>query len=882
MIRILSRLARVGTAAAVFLLALALLRFAPVHAEPPWGTFGWAGSALPLFGGAVVLAVVAALCGSPTRRPSPRPFLLALVAAGVALLLIVAGRPGAGLAPTVADGEVDMGTLAPGPVDLIGRDLQALPRLRRPRLAWEGDLRAPATGTYTLWAEGRGRLEASLDGVSVLRGEGDPMRLEVRVPLTAGPHRALVRLAREGPGVRLRLGWIPPGGTRLVIPPRAVGPAIPRVWWLLTDALAVAVAGLLAALVLVLPWDVRRALPLPRTCTWGETFVAAGAYALLLAMMSWPLVTDPRHLGMTDRPDGRLNAWILAWDVHALLHQPSRLFDAPAFHPLPDALAFSENLLVPAVLSAPFQWLGGPVLAYNAALLLSLLVSGLGAAALVHRVTGDRLAAFVAGAFFAAGAHRWIRLAHLHAQVTLFLPFALLALDRFWQDRRLRNALLVGLLLALQGLSSVYLGAITALALAAASVVMVIAGLGLRDLLKLGAGFFLALLLLYPVARPYLRMRAFEGVEFTLEEVRTYATTLESYAASGTRLYGALTQRHLDPERVQDTLFPGVVTLVLGLSGLAVAPRRYRAVAVLASALAIVISLGPATGLYRFLHEHLVLVRGVRALSRFSLLPVLCLCVFTGLALAGRRRGLILAALVLGLLESSQAWPLGYGEWRGPGAAARWLAGKPGAVVVLPLGDGDTAAMLDGTAHWRPLVNGDSGFVPRPYARIQELLDGPLGDEGLRLLRAVGVRHVVSPTDAPLPLVATFADARVYEVPGGEEARVVEPGDPVATAWRKDGALLDVGEARLLSRVVFEPTDAPWVGNPQVLVSDDGRSFESVAAKASLADATLSLLRDPRHGKGEVRFEERTVRYIHLGPRVPARPGVLEVGTSAR
>ena len=753
-----------------------------------------------------------------------------------------------------------------------------MPRLRRPRLAWEGELRAPATGTYVLWAEGRGRLEVRLDGLSVLRGEGDPLHVEEKIRLSAGSHQAFVGLEREGPGARLRLGWIPPGGTRLAIPSRALGPAIPWVFWLLTDALTLVLAGLLAALVLVLPWDVRRALPAPRTCTWAETFAAAGAYALLLAVMSWPLVTDPAHLGMTDRPDGRLNAWILAWDVHALLHEPSRLWGAPAFHPLPDALAFSENLLVPAVLTAPFQWAGGPVLAYNAALMLSLLVSGLGAAALVHRVTGDRLAAFVAGAFFAAGAHRWIRMAHLHAQVTLFLPFALLALDRFWENRRLRDALLAGLLLAVQGLSSVYLGAITALALAAATLAMVLAGLGLRDLAKLLAGLALAGLLLYPVVRPYLRMRAFEGVEFTLEEVTTYATTLESYAASGTRLYGAFTQRHLDPARVQDTLFPGVVALVLGLSGLAVAPPRYRAVAVLASALAIVISLGPATGFYRFLHEHLVLVRGLRALSRFSLLPVMCLCVLTGLALAGRRRGLVLLALAAGLLESNQA-PLKYGDWRGPSDMARWLAGKSGAVVVLPLGDGDTAAMLDGVAHWRPLVNGDSGFVPRPYTRILELLDGPLGDEGLRLLRAVGVRHVVSPMDAPLPLAATFAAQRVYGLPAGDEARVVEPGDPVATSWRLDGTLLDLGASRTVSRVVFEPSDAPWVRRPQVLLSADGTSFEPVPAEASLADAVLSLLRDPQHGRGEIRFEERTARYVHLGPRVPARPGTLEVGT---
>ena len=120
------------------------------------------------------------------------------------------------------------------------------------------------------------------------------------------------------------------------------------------------------------------------------------------------------------------------------------------------------------MLAAPALLLGGPVAGYNVVLVLSLVVSGLGAQLLVRRASGDRWAAFVAGVFFAAGAHRWIRLAHLHAQVTLFLPFALLALDRFLERRTWPRALLVGLLLGLQGLSSIYLGAITALALGVA------------------------------------------------------------------------------------------------------------------------------------------------------------------------------------------------------------------------------------------------------------------------------------------------------------------------------------------------------------------------------------------------------------------------------
>jgi hypothetical protein len=469
-----------------------------------------------------------------------------------------------------------------------------------------------------------------------------------------------------------------------------------------------------------------------------------------------------------------------------------------------------------------------------------------------------------------------VRLAHLHAEVTLFLPFALLALDRFFARRTLPRALLVGLLLALQGLSSVYLGAITATVLAAAIAVGVFAGLGVRDLTKLGAGFALAGLLLLPVAAPYFRMRAFQGVEFTRATVAEYATTLESYAASGTRAYGGITRRHLDPERVQDTLFPGLVTLLVGLSGLAVAPRRYRAVIVAASALAILMSLGPATGVYRFLHDHVVLFRGLRALSRFALIPVVGLAVLVGFALSGRRWWASTVALALMMLESTNA-PIGYGEYRGPSEAARWLAGREGAVAALPLGERDTEVMLDGIAHFRPLLNGDSGFMPRPYDRAMELLEGPLTEEGLRFLRAVGVRHVLTRGEPGRPAAAEFADERILEVPEGSQAEPVAMGTPTVALWTGAGIVIDLGVVRSLSRVSFVLGDGPWVAVPGLEVSSDGLSWQSVPATASHADATLSSMRDPRHARGELRFSTVDARLLRLDPRLPAAAQVIGV-----
>jgi hypothetical protein len=877
LVRLLSLAGRLGFAVTLALLALAATRWAPIDAQPPLDV-----RALPLAGPALAFGVLAALAGRE-RRPGPwRRASLSLLAAALALAAFVAWRGPSGLSAEVYGQGGPLGTTGPAAIDVVGRDLRALPSGRRLTLRWAGDLRVPASGRYELWAEGRGRVSVSLAGRPVLQAEGDPLRAAVPIGLARGPVALAVTLDQPG---RLQLGWTRPDGRREVIPPRLLGPPRPAwVWWL-TDGLALVVAALAGLLAWTAPWEVPRHPPSPRPVSAGEVAGSIAGYLVLLVVMSWPLVRDLAHTGPMDRPDGRLNAWILAYVGETVWSAPSRLFQAPNFHPLPDALAFSENLLLPAALVAPVQRLGGPVLAYNVALLGGLLLSGLGAQLLTRRVTGDRLAAFVAGAYFAAGPHRWTRLSHLHAQMTVFLPFALLALDRFWERRSLRRALVVGLALALQGLASIYLGAITAAALAVATAVALLGGLRPRELGRLGAGFLLAAAILWPVTRPYLRMRAFEGQEFTLETVSTYAASLPSYAASGLALWGPLTQRLLDPAEIRDTLFPGLVVLALGVVGLAAAPRRYRAVAVVASTVAIVFSLGPETALYRFLHEHVVLVRGVRALSRFALIPTLALSILAGLALAGRRRAAVLAALGLMMVESANL-PLRLERYDGPSPASRWLAGKEGAVLVLPLAVNDTLAMLDGLAHGRPLVNGDSGFIPRPFDRAMELFAEGLSAEGLRFLRAVGVRHVVAPGSAEpetpplegLTLVAEAGADRVREVAAGPAANVVAPGDAAATRFTAGGIVLALKDARTVGRVAFELSDAQWIASPSVEVSLDGTAWQPVTATASLADATLSLYRDPRHGRGEVRFPPREVRFLRLDARLPAHPGALEVG----
>ncbi len=113
-------------------------------------------------------------------------------------------------------------------------------------------------------------------------------------------------------------------------------------------------------------------------------------------------------------------------------------------------------------------------------------------------------------------------------------------------------------------------------------------------------------------------------------------------------------------------------------------------------------------------------------------------------------------------------------------------------------------------------------------------------------------------------------------LPPGPAAAEEKPGVPTPTRWSEAGALVDLGEPRPVSGVVFELGDGPWTRRPRVQSSRDGEAWDDVAATASLADATLALYRDPRHGRGALRFPPLETRFLRVGREVPARGGALE------
>src|SRR4030043_530024 len=97
--------------------------------------------------------------------------------------------------------------------------------------------------------------------------------------------------------------------------------------------------------------------------------------------------------------------------------------------------------------------------------------------------------------------------------------------------------------------------------------------------------------------------------------------------------------------------------------------------------------------------------------------------------------------------------------------------------------------------------------------------------------------------------------ATPHSCPGRSTARWTSSAD---RSTRKESASC---APRRVSGVVFELGNGPWPARPRVEISRDGREWDVVEATVSLADATVSLYRDPRHGRGAVRFAAREGRF---------------------
>lgn len=556
-----------------------------------------------------------------------------------------------------------------------------------------------------------------------------------------------------------------------------------------------------------------------RAGTPGRLALLVLAAALFFAVAT-PWILRPWFLSATDLPKSELtlgpmedtdlflNVWILAWIARAAVETPSEMFAGNIFHPAPNAIAGSENMLAHLPVTATaWATTGDSLVVLKAMLFESFVLSGLAMWGFVYFHTRSFPAALLAGAAFTLAPWRVQNVPHPQYLGMQYLPLALLGIDLWLARRRRRHLALVAAALALQALSCLYLGYFTFLTAPVYALVRVLQtdrerG---RAAVGLGVAHVLGVLAAAPVAWPYVVARA-QGM------IPDYDVAAWGDWSWKPWWYLGEPFLHRAGAVVLAVVAADVTARVVRRLRGATAVRRWtceRALWIVA-AVAAVLSAGPEPMLPGGTHlptPYTILVQivpgfsSLRGPGRFFMVVAAVLAALAGFAFARWstrtsavvRVGLGVAlAAACAFAAAPHPAPVLASEL-GPTTREvyRWLAAQPerGAVLELPAAvtDHDVVGnlrnarfMLASTSHWRPLLNGVTGHNPsigRFYNALTRRLPDPAA---LRLLtdvvdvdwivlhRGELLDHERARWDGPPPpglrSVARFGDDEVFAV----------------------------------------------------------------------------------------------------------------------
>lgn len=492
---------------------------------------------------------------------------------------------------------------------------------------------------------------------------------------------------------------------------------------------------------------------------------AAASVVMLSPFMNLAHLDSALHTG-----DGRLYAWAIAWVAHALTHGLP-VFDANMFFPAREALAQTDHYFALGLLGAPLSLAtGNAVLVFNVLQLAGPAVTAFAHFQLLRAWTGDWLASLAGGLLFGLSFFALLHNAHLGLTWAAGLPWALLLLDRWWQQPTWTRLAALWIVCVLSALMSWYLAVM--LALLVATRMLILAVTAARDVWatripQIVAALTLGAAVLLPFAAPYLGRVSGPGEAASLAAcIGSYLTPPEN-TVPGRWLVsrGMITAYGIWGER---TLYLGWAALAcacLGLlyGGRAAAGDRRAQIWTLAAVLALgaALSFGPSsTGLSPYdVLAHLPGFSGFRASARYALLVAFAIAGLAAIGMAWLRRVAPRTAplLITGVVALTMAerfvvdFPAGQPVPEVlPDVYARAREDGARAAIALPMYAGQAGWFMETdyllystTAGFLPLANGYGRWAPPEYLAMAEAMRTFPSRASADALRFYGVTHAI-------------------------------------------------------------------------------------------------------------------------------------------
>ncbi|MBN2677089.1 MAG: hypothetical protein JXR32_03375 [Anaerolineaceae bacterium] len=271
--------------------------------------------------------------------------------------------------------------------------------------------------------------------------------------------------------------------------------------------------------------------------------------------------------------------WLIDWFKRALFELHVSPFFAPFLnYPEGWSLAYTEIAPIMVVMAIPFALVGGAAFGYNAVLMLTFILAGMGMYLWIKRVTNSKAAGLVAGTIYAFVPYHMAHalIGHFHIMGVQWFPFYFMGLYEILKGREnnWKDAALAGVFLGLIALTSIYY---TYMALLTTTflIMVYLAFFDRRQIVNrkfwsnMAIFIVSGLPLLLLGVLPFINLSS-QGLmrEFAMEYSKQYSASVTDFFLPSTDhfLWGGWIGSHFDRSQwIEATLYMGVVSSFLAL-----------------------------------------------------------------------------------------------------------------------------------------------------------------------------------------------------------------------------------------------------------------------------------------------------------------------------